>query len=125
MTVTTSENHGYTIVTVAGELDLYTAPDLREAISGLIREGTYHLVTDLTRVEFLDSTGLGVLVSARKKIIAHDGSLQLVCNQDRLLKLFRLTGLINVFAIHDTVEAATAGPEAPTGPTDRPVRLTP
>ena len=112
MTVTTNEARGYTLVTVAGELDLYTAPKLGEAISGLVREGTYHLVIDLTRVGFLDSTGLGVLVGARKKIDAHNGSLQLVCNQDRLLKLFRLTGLINVFVIHDTVEAATAGPRS-------------
>ena len=114
MTVTTIETPDYTLVTVAGELDLYTAPSLGEAISGLIREGTHHLVIDLTRVEFLDSTGLGVLVGARKKINASSGSLQLVCDQDRLLKLFRLTDLINVFVIHDTVEAASAGPEART-----------
>ncbi len=52
-------------------------------------------------VEFLDSTGLGVLVGGLKKVRAHDGSLHLVCTQDRLLKIFRITGLAKVFVIHD------------------------
>ena len=55
-------------------------------------------------VEFLDSTGLGVLVGGLKKVRAHDGSLELVCTQDRLLKIFRITGLAKVFVIHDSAE---------------------
>ena len=109
MTVTTTEARGCTLVTIAGELDIYTSPNLGEAISELIREGSSNLVIDLTSVEFLDSTGLGVLVGALKKIKACDGSLRLVCNEDRLLKIFRLTALISVFDIYDTVEAAFAG----------------
>ena len=66
------------------------------------------LVIDMSEVEFLDSTGLGVLVGGLKKVRAHDGSLQLVCSQDRLLKIFRITGLAKVFVIHDTAEAALA-----------------
>jgi anti-sigma B factor antagonist len=108
VTVTTTETSGCTLVRVAGELDIYTAPRLGAAISGLMREGHRDLVIDLTSVDFLDSTGLGVLVGALKKIKAHDGSLQLVCNQDRLLKLFQMTALTKAFVIHDTVEAALA-----------------
>ena len=52
--------------------------------------------------------GLGVLVGGLKKVRAHDGSLQLVCNQDRLLKIFRITGLAKVFVIHDSADAALA-----------------
>ena len=55
-------------------------------------------------VEFLDSTGLGVLVGGLKKVRAHDGSLQLICTQDRLLKIFRITGLAKVFVIHDSAD---------------------
>ena len=62
----------------------------------------------MEEVEFLDSTGLGVLVGGLKKVRAHDGSLQLVCNQDRLLKIFRITGLAKVFAIHDSPRPALA-----------------
>ena len=64
-------------------------------------------------VEFLDSTGLGVLVGGLKKVRAHDGSLQLVCTQDRLLKIFRITGLAKVFVIHDSADGALAGRLSP------------
>ncbi len=58
----------------------------------------------MEEVEFLDSTGLGVLVGGLKKVRAHDGSLHLVCTQERLLKIFRITGLAKVFAIHDSAD---------------------
>lgn len=106
LTITTREAQGRTVVSVAGEIDVYTAPRLREEITELVAGGTYHLVIDMSGVEFLDSTGLGVLVGGLKKVRAHDGSLQLVCNQDRLLKIFRITGLAKVFVIHDSAQAA-------------------
>ena len=66
------------------------------------------IIVDMQNVEFLDSTGLGVLVGGLKKVRAHEGSLDLVCNQDRLLKIFRITGLAKVFVIHESAEAALA-----------------
>ena len=108
LTITTREAEGRTVVSVGGEIDVYTAPRLRDKITELVAAGTYDLVIDMEEVEFLDSTGLGVLVGGLKKVRAHDGSLQLVCNQDRLLKIFRITGLAKVFVIHDTAEAALA-----------------
>lgn len=118
MTVTTSKMDGWPLITVAGELDVYTAPNLSEVISELVQEGVYHLVIDLTGVEFLDSTGLGVMVAGLKKVRAHDGSLRLVCNQDRLLKTFRITGLSTVFDIGATLEAAlgSGGQDAQAAP---------
>jgi len=97
-----------TVVEVGGEIDVYTAPKLREQLVELVNDGNFHLVVDMEGVDFLDSTGLGVLVGGLKKVRAHDGSLQLVCNQDRLLKIFRITGLAKVFVIHDTAEGALA-----------------
>jgi len=109
LSLATSEVGGTTVVAVGGEIDVYTAPKLREKITELVGDGSYHLVVDMESVEFLDSTGLGVLVGGLKKVRAHDGSLRLVCTQDRLLKIFRITGLAKVFAIHDSVDAALAG----------------
>jgi hypothetical protein len=60
----------------------------------------------------LDSTGLGVLVGGLKRVRAHDGSLDLVCTQERILKIFRITGLTKVFGIHDTVDEAIAARKA-------------
>ncbi len=108
LTLTTREADGKTIVAVGGEIDVYTAPKLRDKITELVGSGSYHLVVDMQEVEFLDSTGLGVLVGGLKKVRAHDGSLQLVCNQDRLLKIFRITGLAKVFMIHESADEALA-----------------
>jgi anti-sigma B factor antagonist len=108
LSLSTRTEGNKTIVTVAGEIDVYTAPKLREALIDLVSSGNYHLVVDMEGVEFLDSTGLGVLVGGLKRVRAHDGSLRLVCTEERILKIFRITGLTKVFPIHATVEEAVA-----------------
>ena len=108
LTLATNEVDGATIIAVGGEIDVYTAPKLRDKITELVAAGAYDIVVDMEEVEFLDSTGLGVLVGGLKKVRAHDGSLELVCNQDRLLKIFRITGLAKVFVIHDSADGALA-----------------
>jgi anti-sigma B factor antagonist len=99
---------GIEIVDVEGEIDVYTAPRLRELLIDLVNNGHYQLVVNMEKVEFLDSTGLGVLVGGLKRVRAHDGSLDLVCTQERILKIFRITGLTKVFGIHDTFDDAIA-----------------
>jgi anti-sigma B factor antagonist len=108
LTLATHEVDGRTVVAVGGEIDVYTAPKLRDKITELVAAGVYDIVVDMGAVEFLDSTGLGVLVGGLKKVRAHDGSLQLVCSQERLLKIFRITGLAKVFAIHGSQADALA-----------------
>jgi len=104
--ITTSVVDGRTVVAVAGEIDVYTAPQLREQLDRQIDAGTRDLVVDLSSVTFMDSTGLGVLVGRLKQIRLNEGSMRLVCNQDRVLKVFVITGLDKVFAIHATVDEA-------------------
>ena len=103
-----SERDGYSVLSVRGEVDVYTAPKFRERLIELVSEGKYRIVVDLQGVDFLDSTGLGVLVGGLKRLRSHDGDLVLVCTQGRILKVFEITGLTKVFAIHDSVEAAVA-----------------
>ncbi|RJL20401.1 STAS domain-containing protein [Bailinhaonella thermotolerans] len=95
-----------TIVEVEGEIDVYTAPRLRELLIDLVNKGNFHLLVNMEKVEFLDSTGLGVLVGGLKRVRAHDGSLELVCTQERILKIFRITGLTKVFGIYASVDEA-------------------
>jgi anti-sigma B factor antagonist len=97
------------VVAVSGEVDVYSAPVLKERFGELLRDGASTLVVDLTAVSFLDSTGLGALVEARALTSEQGGTLPLVCTQDRILKLFTITGLDGVFAIHPTLDAALAG----------------
>jgi anti-sigma B factor antagonist len=104
----TRDDSGRTVVDISGEIDVYTAPTLREHLSELVADGKYHLVLDLEQVAFLDSTGLGVLVGGLKRVRAHEGSLSLVCTQERILKVFRITGLTKVFPIHASVPDALA-----------------
>ena len=99
---------GIEVVTVEGEIDIYTAPRLRELLIDLTSTSNYRLIVDLDKVGFLDSTALGVLVGGLKRVRAHDGSLDLVCTQERILKIFRITGLTKVFGIHDSVDQAIA-----------------
>ena len=106
LTLATRDVDGKTIVHVGGEIDVYTAPKLRDKITELVNAGHHQLLIDMEKVEFLDSTGLGVLVGGLKKVRAHDGSMELVCSQDRLLKIFRITGLAKVFTIHDSEAGA-------------------
>ena len=100
------DKDGIEVIDVQGEIDMYTAPRLRELLIDLVSKGSYQLVVNLDKVGFLDSTGLGVLVGGLKRVRAHDGSLRLVCSQERILKIFRITGLTKVFPIHTSVEEA-------------------
>ena len=116
LTVDSRQEGSRTVVVVNGEIDVYTAPSLRERLNELVTAGKHDLVVDMQGVDFLDSTGLGVLVGGLKRVRALDGSLQLVCGQEKILKVFRITGLTNVFPIHATLgEALGAEPVKPTG----------
>jgi anti-sigma B factor antagonist len=96
------------IVAVSGEVDVYSAPALKDNITELLQSGVTTLIVDLSGVAFLDSTGLGALVEARAATSDAGGSLPLVCSQERILKLFTITGLDGVFTIHPTIGDAVA-----------------
>jgi anti-sigma B factor antagonist len=99
------------ILRVAGEVDVYTAPMMREQIHDLAAKGTVHVIADLSRVEFIDSTGLGALIGGLKRVREDGGWLALVISTPRILRVFQLTGLTRVFDVHGTVaEAVSADP---------------
>jgi anti-sigma B factor antagonist len=103
---------GRVVIEVTGELDVYTAPRLRELLIDLINKGEYNLIVDMEMMEFLDSGGLGVLVGGLKRVRAHDGSLHIARPPERVLRILRASTLFNVFPPFDTVdEALTVSPE--------------
>jgi anti-sigma B factor antagonist len=104
-------DQGRYVVIPRGEVDLVTQTQLKEAINELVVAGHVDIIVDLEETTFLDSTGLGALIGARRKTHTFMGSFAIVCTQERLLKLFRITSLDKVFAIHETREAALAKPE--------------
>lgn len=107
-----SERDGATVVAVHGDLDLATAPRLRELAVGRLMAGDRAVVLDLSGVEFLDSTGLGTLVAVLKRARSLDAGLALVITRERVRKVFELTALTSAFAIHDDVAAATTAATA-------------
>lgn len=98
-----------TVVRVDGEIDVVSADRLRERVSLLVSDGRTDLVVDLSGVGFMDSTGLGVLVGTLKRVRTAGGRLVLVVGSERLLKVFRITGLQQVFTIHPTLAEALEG----------------
>lgn len=100
------------VIEIAGEIDVYSAPKVREAVLDTIADGRSSIVVDLSACSFLDSTGLGVLVGGLKRVRAHDGSLRLAGAQERVQKVFRITGLDRVLPLHpdlpSAIEAANA-----------------
>lgn len=107
--VSTRDEGGRVVVVAIGEVDVFTAPALDAELYRLIEDGKVSIVVDLSRVDFLDSTGLSVLVKALKRIREVDGTLDVVVTADRVAKVFRLTGLDALIPLHASVAEALAG----------------
>ena len=97
------------VVAVAGEIDLFTAPEFKQRVSAPIDEGRTRVVVDLTDTTFIDSSSLGVLIGAHRRLRRLDGTLVIVCSNDAIAKTFRITGLDGVFTIVTTVDEALNG----------------
>jgi anti-sigma B factor antagonist len=94
------------VVAVSGEVDLFTAPEFKQRVSAPIGAGVDHVVVDLTQTTFIDSSSLGVLIGAHRRLQERGGRLVVACDNESILKTFRITGLDGVFAVVDSAEAA-------------------
>lgn len=106
MALERSSEPGFELVAVAGPADHYTCGDLRDLLLSLDRDGVSRIVIDLRNAEYLDSTALGVLIGGLKRAFARHGFVDLVTVEDRHLKLFKITGLMKMFRIHQSLAAA-------------------
>jgi anti-sigma B factor antagonist len=94
------------VVDLSGEIDVYTSPKVKDAIGELIDRGVYYLVINLEKVRYIDSTGLGVLIGGLKRVREHGGSVNLVCTNPQIKKIFDITGLVKIFGIFESEDAA-------------------
>ena len=99
----------WAILDVTGEVDVFTAPKLRERIVQSIDQGHKKLIVNLDGVGFMDSTGLGTLVGGLKRMKERGGTLALVCSNRPVLRILTITGLDAVFSIHESTDKALAG----------------
>jgi anti-sigma B factor antagonist len=88
------------VISLAGEVDLYTAPEFKQQLIEAINQGARHVVVDFSDTTFIDSTTLGVLVGGVKRLRTNDGQLSLVCSDRNITKIFEITGLDRVFTIY-------------------------
>ena len=93
---------GTYVISLAGEVDLYTAPEFKQQLLNVIGEGGKDVVVDFSDTTFIDSTTLGVLVGGVKRLRSNDGQLSLVCSDRNITKIFEITGLDRVFTIYPT-----------------------
>ena len=108
LSIRTETREDAVVVHVGGDLDVYTAPRLKETLAETLGDGG-RLVLDLSEVHFIDSTALGVIVSAREQSQAADGDLRLVMDDPYLLKIFHITGFDGMFSIYSEVTGAVSG----------------
>lgn len=105
---TRSPREGVAVIALSGEADVYTSPRIKQEMVDLLNNGTSKLVVDLSGVEYLDSTGLGVLIGGLKRARERDGDLKVICDNMRILRIFEITGLTKIFDIHRSEADALA-----------------
>jgi anti-sigma B factor antagonist len=94
------------IVSVSGEVDLFTAPEFKQRVMAPIARGVEHVIVDLMDTTFVDSSSLGVLIGAHRRLKSRGGRLVVACSSDAIVKTFRITGLDGVFKLVDSLDAA-------------------
>ena len=104
--LSTSRDGEVCVVTVAGEVDVYTSPSLKIALADAAGDGCRIVIADLADVPFIDSSGLGVLVGALRRMREAGGEMRLVSERDAVVKILRITGLDRVFPLYATLDAA-------------------
>jgi anti-sigma B factor antagonist len=101
-----NDNDGTLVFRLRGSLDLATAPTVRAALTDATEQGSNNLIVDLTQLEFLDSTGLGVLIGAHRRRAEHGGTFRLIVSEGPISRLLNITGLIAVFAVYRSIDDA-------------------
>lgn len=96
------------MVKLDGEVDIYTADKLREAVNQAVDSGQYRLAVDLEGMEFMDSSGLGVLIAALKRLKENDGELVLISPRDQMRRILNLTGLDKILTIRHSLDETNA-----------------
>jgi len=96
------------VLAVTGEIDLFTAPEFKQRMSALIDAGRSRIVVDLTQTTFIDSSSLGVLIGAHRRLKLRGGALLVVCDSEAIAKTFKITGLDGVFTLAASVDEALA-----------------
>jgi anti-sigma B factor antagonist len=100
------EVNGKKVLNVTGEIDVYTAPQFKEAVNDILADGEKHLVIDMAGVTYMDSSGFGTLLSATKRLRPQGGTVNLVKVSPAIDRILRITRLNTIFGTYDNVDEA-------------------
>ncbi|MFN3604232.1 MAG: STAS domain-containing protein [Leptonema sp. (in: bacteria)] len=108
MEISRRQSGDVVILDVNGEIDLYNAPEIKDTINKLIEEKKYNVVINLDKVSYIDSSGIGALISSLSNLKKYQGGLK-ICNvSGSVRKVFELTKLTSFFEIYDSEQEAIA-----------------
>lgn len=102
----TREIEKYKVLDVIGEIDVYTAPQFKEAVNQIINSGQKDLIVDMGHVTYMDSSGFGTLLSATKRLRPEGGTVNLVACNSAIDRMLRITRLNTVFGTFKTIDEA-------------------
>ncbi len=101
---TYNHENGTPVVVLGGEVDVYTAPQMKEQLSSLIQSGAQRIIVDLSGVNYFDSTALGTLIGSLHRIREREGNILIVGASPRVRRVFEITGLDNVFEMYESID---------------------
>jgi anti-sigma B factor antagonist len=111
LSLTTTDDKSWSVLTLSGEFDTLTASDVRDKVAEVVGQNDApHILIDLREVTFMDSSALGVLVGALRTARSLGGEVRIIGPNDKLVPLFKITGLNRTFATFETIETAAAAP---------------
>lgn len=106
MEIRDREENGFVVLDISGEIDLYNAPEIKEFINKKIEEQKYNIVINFQEISYIDSSGIGALISTLSNLKKYQGTLKITNIHDSVKKVFELTKLTSFFEIYDSVETA-------------------
>lgn len=101
------ETNGIVTVFLIGEIDAYTVSELQEIMDAIVEEKKPNIIVDLEKVNYMDSTGVGMFIGTLKSVKEYDGKLQLLNMQDRVYRLFQITGLTEVMDVKAAIRGGS------------------
>lgn len=108
MELTTQRQDEVVIITVRGEIDLYNAKKLSDALESAHQEGVKNIIIDVEKVSYIDSTGIGALIKGKKIFNSADGDVKLASVQESIQDVFNRTKLDSIFKYYENIGAARA-----------------
>lgn len=108
MEISQREKNSVVILDIQGEIDLYNAPEIKDTIQKLIEEQKYNIIINLEKVSYIDSSGIGALISSLSNLKKYQGGLKIINVYASVKKVFELTKLTSFFEIYDSEDEALA-----------------